>query len=145
MRALAARLDVAQEVLADPLAAGLDMNDPRSQAVLYRAAQRSPVAFAQAEILAALLDNARALGHYTLAARLVADLVADLPVTEQLAWFAPHAVRVFAVDEDRMRGDQWLALWRAAARINPDLAAALEADLAATPADPNSDPGRNTQ
>ena len=65
----------------------------------------------------------------TLAARLVADLVADLPVTEQLAWFAPHAVRVFAVDEDRMRGDQWLTLWRAAARINPDLAAALDTDL----------------
>ena len=126
---LAAGLDVTQEVLADPLAAGLDRDDPLSQAILYRAVQRSPVAFAQAEILAALLDTARESGRYSLAARLVTDLVADLPVTEQLAWFAPHAVRVFALNGDRGRQDQWISLWRAVARTNPELAAVFKTDL----------------
>ena len=116
-------------MLADPQAAGLDMNDPRSQAVLYRAVQRSPVAFAQAEILAALLDDARERGRYGLAAALVTDLVADLPVTEQLAWFAPHAARIFALDGDAARRDQWLTLWRAVARVNPDLAELFKAGL----------------
>ena len=66
---------------------------PRDRALLYAIARTDPAALARAAALQALLNDARKRDSFVVMARLLAPILVDLPPNQDLAGFAPNAVR----------------------------------------------------
>jgi hypothetical protein len=91
-----ARLYQAVEIPAEerqnPLASSLE--GARKRALLYQAAlaERSPLR--KARNARAFLDEARRDGAYLASAEMLADAIADLPLSPEIGWFAETAIEV---------------------------------------------------
>ncbi len=93
----------------------------RERALLYQVARGDPAAAVRAAALQALLAEAKKRGQFVAAARLLAPIVAELPAGDELAGFAPDAVRALYAAGRGDAASEWLA--RVDAQALPGLAA----------------------
>ncbi|WP_162937908.1 hypothetical protein [Kiloniella sp. EL199] len=82
------------------------------RALFLQAAQLQAVPAARAEIVKAALDQAEVDGTAFLMSRVIADLVAEIPHSADLTWFALPAGRTLYLAGQRERADAWLLLAR---------------------------------
>ncbi|MDD9877951.1 MAG: hypothetical protein OXR84_10980 [Magnetovibrio sp.] len=104
-----------------PAAAEAGAEPPRlpmvERAALYQAAAATKVPAAKAEAISLAVKSAVAGGRLQGVARIFAPLVADLPPSSDLLWFAPTAFRVLLVSGDEAGATGWLKLIRTSAAI----------------------------
>ncbi|WP_158090291.1 hypothetical protein [Kiloniella majae] len=85
---------------------------PELRALFLQAAQLQTVPAARAEIVKAALDQAETDGMGILMSRAVADLVAEIPHSADLTWFALPAGRILYLAGQYERANAWLLLAR---------------------------------
>ena len=90
---LYAKVEFKPDELGAAIRQGKAPTDPRDRALLYQVARTDPAAAVRATALKALLAEARKRGDFITTARLVAPILAELPPSDDLAPFAPDAVR----------------------------------------------------
>src|SRR6202043_2292580 len=73
---------------------GKPPNSPRDRAMLYRVARGDPAASVRAAALTRLLADARKRGDFITMARVVAPILGEMTASDEMASFAPDAVRV---------------------------------------------------
>ncbi len=113
--------------LGDALGEAERTSGPRSRGLLFRATQRESLAATRAEILRAAFLSAEADGRANALARAALPLMAELPPTPELAWFAPQAARsLFRIGQFERAG-AWLSVLRVDGLKNPESQAAYEA------------------
>ncbi len=81
------------EEIGQAIKQGKPTTTARDRALLYRVARTDPAAGVRATALKALLEDARKRGDFVAMARVVAPILTDLPAGDELAPFAPEAVR----------------------------------------------------
>lgn len=119
----------AEAELGDAISEAARAAGPRSRGLLFRAAQREPLAATRAEILRAAFLSAEADGRANAMAGAAAPLMAELAPTPGLAWFAPLAARnLFRLGQFERAG-AWLSVLRVEGLKNPEAQAAYEALL----------------
>lgn len=116
------------EELARPLSRAESDRSPLARALLHQAAAAQTVPAARAEVIRVALGHAaKATGFtgFATAARLYAGMIAGLPVSPELAWFAGDAARaLYAVDRpDAARA--WLSLADEQASVDASAADAV--------------------
>jgi len=93
LAALYAKVEFKPDELGSAIKQGRAPTTPRERALLYQVARTDPAAAARATALKALLAGARKRDDFFTMARVVAPVLADLPASDDLAPFAPEAVR----------------------------------------------------
>lgn len=102
---------------------------PRGRAVLYRAAKAQTVGVARAEALQRSWKLARERGGYATAVRVSLPLLADMPPSSELAFFAGDAIRALLFVGKLDEAKRWQTLLNAEAMSGNDLAKTNEALL----------------
>lgn len=82
---------------------------PRERALLYRVARTDPAASVRAAVLARLLADAKKRGEFITMARVVAPILHELTPSDELASFAPDAVRAIYAAGRAEAAQAWLA------------------------------------
>jgi len=103
------------------------------RAVLYQAARAQSVATTRATVIDHFWQVARAESLYPTAVRLTVPLLAEIPPTSELSWFAAETARAYLAVGALAPARAWTAVLRNAALRDPDLegeASQLEALLA---------------
>lgn len=119
---------------------------PRDRALLFQVARSDPAAAVRATALKALLADARKRGDFIAVAQAIAPILAELPAGDELAPFAPDAVRALLAAGRPDAAAPWLAsidpaqapLLLGLSRLaiaDGDAAALREAAAAGTPRD----------
>lgn len=126
LRQLYASIEFSQEQLKNPLTHAAQLTGPMSRALLYRATLMQTVPAAQAEALKRALDVARQSGRYASTARAFLPQLTRVPVTRDLVWFAPEAIRAFLITDRHQGAAPWFDLLKNAAELEPEMAAELE-------------------
>jgi hypothetical protein len=85
---------------------------PRGRALLYRAARMQTVPTARAAVIQKAFELGQRDGQLLLLVRLYADMLKDLPVSADLAWFAGEAARGLLALGEREAARPWLTLLR---------------------------------
>ena len=124
LRQLYAGVTFSEEALDNPLTRAEGDRSPLSRALLYRKALVESVPTALAEVLNRAFGLAREGGRFMAAARAYSGILGNLIPTQDLAWFAPSAVRAAVAAGDADTAVRWLATLRAGAVLNEE--AALE-------------------
>ncbi len=110
LRALYEKAEVTSEERATALSRAASEKGARGHALLYAAAKAQPLGSARAEILQAMLAQARKDGDLILVARIVEPLVLDLKASGDLAWFAGDATRVLLVTGHAAEARGWFTI-----------------------------------
>ncbi len=110
LRALYEKLEITPEERANALSRAAAEKGPRAHALLYVAAKAQPNGSARAEILQALLAQARRDGDLVLIARIVEKLVLEMRASADLAWFAGDATRVLLLTGHPTEARAWFAI-----------------------------------
>ncbi len=127
LRQLYASIEFSDEQLKNPLTHAAQRSGPMSRALLYRATLMQTVPAAQAEALKRALDMARQGGRYASTARAFLPQLSRVPVSQELAWFAPEAIRAFLITGRHTQAGPWFELLSDSARTEPQMAVELEA------------------
>jgi hypothetical protein len=106
---LYAKVEFKPEELGQAIKQGKSPASPRDRALLYQVARTDPAAAVRATALKALLTEARNRGDLVAVARVVAPILADLPAGDELAPFAPDAVRALLAAGRADAAAPWLA------------------------------------
>ncbi len=85
---------------------------PRGRALLYRSARRQAVPTARAAVIQKALHLARADGQLLLLVRLYRDLLKEIPVSADLAWFAGEAAKCLLALGEPNAARPWVTLLR---------------------------------
>ena len=85
---------------------------PRGRALLYRSAQRQTVPTARAAVIQKAFELARTDGQLLLLVRLYRDLLKDIPVSADMAWFAGEAAKGLLALGERDAARPWVTLLR---------------------------------
>lgn len=109
---------------ADPSGAAQADGSLRGEALLYRAARGHEVPTARAELLRQMLNQARERGAYATAARLAAPMLADMPPSSELVWFAGDAARALLAAGRSRLALPWYRLAQSAASTDGNAAVA---------------------
>jgi hypothetical protein len=107
---LYAKASFTPEELGQAIKQGKTPANPRDRALLYQVARSDPAAGARTAALAALLDDARKRGVFMLTARVLAPIVLELAPSEELAPFAPEAMRALYAAGRADAAAPWLAI-----------------------------------
>ena len=126
LRQLYASIEFNEEQLKSPLTHAGQMSGPMSRALLYRATLMQTVPAAQAEALQQVLNVARDSGRYASTARAFLPQLARVPVSDDLAWFAPEAIRAFLISGRFEGARPWFSLLEDEADGDPKMLAELE-------------------
>jgi hypothetical protein len=110
LRALYDDVELTQEDRANALSRAATEKGARAHALLYEAAKAQPLGSARAEILQALLAQARKDGDLVLVARIVEPLVLELKPSGDIAWFAGDATRVLLLTGHAAEARGWFAI-----------------------------------
>lgn len=108
-----------------PLSRAEEIGGPVARALLYHSALSQAVPTAQAEIIGRALKLAVDEGRYAAAARVFQPLVAKLPPSAPLLWFAPDAVRLMLSNNDPEGAKNWFRLLQASALFDEQSKALL--------------------
>jgi len=108
-----------------PLSRADEIGGPVARALLYHSALSQSVPTAQAEIIARALNLAVTEGRYGAAARVFQPLVAKIPPSASLLWFAPDAVRLMLSNNDPEGAKNWFRLLQASALFDDQSKALL--------------------
>lgn len=111
--------------MSNALAKADSQGGPMTRALLFRAALLQTVPTAQAEAVSKAFALARAEGRYESTVRVFLPIVKRMPVSAELMWFAPEAVRSLVVVGDAEAARTWLHLLRAGAVFNQEAGQAL--------------------
>jgi hypothetical protein len=106
---LYAKVEVKPEELGQAIKQGKSPASPRDRALLFQVARTDPAAAVRATALKALLADARKRGELVTMARVVAPILVDLPAGDELAPFAPDAVRALLAARRADAAAPWLA------------------------------------
>jgi len=106
---LYAKVEFRPEELGQAIKQGKSLSSARDRALLYQVARTDPAAAVRATALKALLADAGKRGELNTEARVVAPILADLPPGEELAPFAPDAVRALLAAGRADAATPWLA------------------------------------
>jgi hypothetical protein len=85
---------------------------PRGRALLYRSARRQTVPTARAAVIQKAFQLARTDGQLLLFVRLYRDLLKEIPVSADLAWFAGEAAKGLLAAGERDAARPWVTLLR---------------------------------
>lgn len=85
---------------------------PRGRALLYRSARRQTVPTARAAVIQKAFELARTDGQLLLLVRLYRDLLKDIPVSADMAWFAGEAAKGLLALGERDAARPWVTLLR---------------------------------
>ena len=126
LRQLYAGVTFSEDALDNPLTRAAGDRSPLSRALLYRKALVESVPTALAEVLNRAFGLAREGGRFMATARAYSGILGNLNPTQDLAWFAPSAVRAAIAANDADTAGRWLTVLRTGAVLNEE--AALERD-----------------
>ena len=110
LRALYAKVEIAPEERAHALSRATVEKGARGHALLYAAAKAQPLGSARAEILQAMLAQARKDGDLVLVSRIVEPLILEMKAGADLAWFAGDATRVLLLTGHPAEARSWFAV-----------------------------------
>jgi len=127
LRQLYASIEFSEEQLKSPLTHAAQLTGPMSRALMYRATLMQTEPASQAEALQRVLDVARGGGRYASSARAFLPQLARVPVSRDLAWFAPEVIRAFLISGRSQGAQPWFDLLQDVAQTDTHLAAELEA------------------
>lgn len=127
LRQLYASIEFSEEQLKSPLTHAAQLTGPMSRALMYRATLMQTEPASQAEALQRVLDVARGGGRYASSARAFLPQLARVPVSRDLAWFAPEVIRAFLISGRNQGAQPWFDLLQDVAQTDTHLAAELEA------------------
>ena len=108
LRQIYAGVTFTQEVLDNAFVQASKDRTALSRALLYRKAMVEIIPSVKVEILSQVFELARETGVFQLTARVYYDILKNLPVTQDLVWFAPEAVRALLVSGDGPAAQIWL-------------------------------------
>lgn len=126
LRQLYASISFTDDELKNPLTVAASRTGPMSRALLYRATMSQTVPLAQAEALSRALDLARVGGRYASTARAFLPQLSRLGASDDLAWFAPEAIRAFLITGRTEAAQPWFEVLNKAAVHDPEMARARE-------------------
>jgi hypothetical protein len=106
---LYAKVEVKPDELGAAIKQGKAPATPRDRALLYQVARTDPAAAVRATALKSLLAEARKRGDFFTTARVIAPILAELPASDDLAPFAPEAVRALYAGGRPEAATPWLA------------------------------------
>ena len=104
--------------LSNALSTAEMQSGPRGRALLYRVAMAQKVPTARAEAVALALKLARRGGRFGQVAQAFLPLLADIPPSGALLWFAPEAARAMLVTGETKSLGRWFALLRVNAEFD---------------------------
>jgi hypothetical protein len=107
LRQIYAGVTFTQEVLDNAFVQASKDRTALSRALLYRKAMVESIPSVKVEILSQVFELARETGKFQLTARVYYDILKNLPVTQDLVWFAPDAVRALLVAGDGAAAQIW--------------------------------------
>jgi hypothetical protein len=110
LRALYDKVELTPEDRANPLSRAATEKGARGHALLYEAAKAQPLGSARAEILQALVAQARKDGDLVLVARIIEPLVLEMKPSGDIAWFAGDATRVLLLTGHMAEARGWFAI-----------------------------------
>ena len=110
LRALYEKVETTAEERANALSRAASEKGARGHALLYDAAKAQPLGSARAELLKAMLAQARKDGDLVLVARVIEPLVLELKATGDVAWFAGDATRVLLLTGHVAEARAWFAI-----------------------------------
>jgi len=125
LRQLYASISFSEDELKNPLTHAAQRSGPMSRALLYRATLMQTVPAAQAEALHRALELARLGGRYASTARAFLPQLSRIPPTQDLAWFAPEAIRAFLITSRHADASPWFDLLKTVAGRDPKMAGEL--------------------
>ena len=125
LRQLYASIQFKQSELVSPLASASRRSGPMSRALLYRSSLMQTVPSAQASALSRALNLARSGGRYASTARAFLPVLGRVPPTEELAWFAPEAIRAFLITNRPSEAKPWFEILKKSAENNKKLSSEL--------------------
>src|SRR5216684_4562798 len=120
LAALYGKVEFKPEELGTAIKQGKAPASPRERALLYRVARSDPAASVRTAALANLLGDAKKRGAFITMAQVVAPILGELTPSDELASFAPDAVRAMYAAGRAGAAQAWLAHVDGAAM--PDLA-----------------------
>jgi hypothetical protein len=85
---------------------------PRGRALLFRSARRQAVPTARAAVIQKAFHLARTDGQHLLLVRLYRDLLKEIPVSADMAWFAGEAAKALLAVGERDAARPWVTLLR---------------------------------
>jgi len=107
---LYAKVSFTPDELGQAIKQGKVPSSARDRALLYQVARSDPAAGARMAALAALLDDAKKRGVFIITARVLAPIVLELLPGEELARFAPEAMRALYAAGRPDAAAAWLAV-----------------------------------
>jgi hypothetical protein len=107
---LYAKASFTPEELGQAIKQGKAAANPRDRALLYQVARSDPAVGARTAALTALLDDARKRGVFVVTARVLAPIVLELQPGEELASFAPEAMRALYAASRADAAAAWLSV-----------------------------------
>ncbi len=110
LRTLYGKVEITAEERANALSRAAAEKGPRGHALLYAAAKAQPLGSARAEIVQAMLAQARKDGDLVLVGRIVEPLVLEMKASIDLAWFAGDATRVLLLTGHAAEARAWFAV-----------------------------------
>jgi hypothetical protein len=128
LRAMLAALDFTDQELAAALTIADSDAPARAMALLYQAARTQQVPAARAEVMQRLWEVAGQEDMPGTAGRLIAPLLADIPLLSEYTWFAGTASRIALYGGDLPRALGWYEV-AAAAAFTDSVAAEVATDL----------------
>jgi hypothetical protein len=110
LRALYDKAEITPEDRANAITRAAAEKGARGHALLYVAAKAQPIGSARAEVLQAMLAQARKDGDFVLIGRVVAPLVLEMKPSTDLGWFAGDATRVLLLAGHPAEARYWFAV-----------------------------------
>jgi hypothetical protein len=110
LRALYAKVEIAPEERANALSHAAAEKGARGHALLYAVAKAQPLGSARAEILQAMLAQARKDGDLVPIGRIIEPLVLEMKASADLGWFAGDATRVLLLTGHPAEARLWFAV-----------------------------------
>jgi hypothetical protein len=107
LRELYASVNFSTEIFDNALSESIKNRTALSRALLYRKALVERVPAVKAEILGQVFKIAREDGNFQVASRIYHHILKDLPVTQDLLWFAPEAARALLAAGDGLAAQNW--------------------------------------
>jgi hypothetical protein len=112
LRQIYAGVTFTQETLDNALSTATTERTALSRALLYRTAMVENIPSAKVEILGQVFKLAREAGMFQLTARVYYNILKNLPVTQDLVWFAPEAARALSAAGDGVAAQIWFDVIR---------------------------------
>ena len=109
LAALYGKVEFKPEELGTAIKQGKAPASPRERALLYRVARSDPAASVRTAALANLLGDAKKRGAFITMAQVVAPILGELTPSDELASFAPDAVRAMYAAGRAGAAQAWLA------------------------------------